>query len=52
MAWDTMAVLMAAYQSSEAGGGFVDVRGIIGSREFGPEEGPQPDILPEVFQTA
>ena len=42
MAWDTMAVLMAGYESAEKQGQFVDVSELIGSREFKENEMPDP----------
>ncbi len=49
MAWDTMAVLMAAYESSEQGGGWVDIREYTG-RPFEPHEMPSPERFGRVFQ--
>ena len=49
MAWDTMAVLMAGYESSEKGGGFVDIREYT-SREFDPRVWPDPEKFGRVFQ--
>ncbi|MDA1276667.1 MAG: Gfo/Idh/MocA family oxidoreductase [Verrucomicrobia bacterium] len=50
MAWDTMAVLMAGYESSEKNGQFVDLREIIASREFEENEIPNPNQFGRVFQ--
>lgn len=50
MAWDTMAVLMAAYESSERNGAFVDVSEYVQAREFGPNELPDPRKFGAVFQ--
>jgi predicted dehydrogenase len=50
MAWDTMAVLMAAYESSEKDGKFVDLSEFVHGREFTPEELPDPRRLGAVFQ--
>ena len=50
MAWDTMAVLMAAYESSEREGAFVDVSESVQAREFGPNELPDPRRFGAVFQ--
>ncbi|MCR9115349.1 MAG: Gfo/Idh/MocA family oxidoreductase [bacterium] len=50
MAWDTMAVLMAAYQSSEQQGEFVDVSEFIAAREFTAAELPDPTQFGAVFQ--
>ena len=50
MAWDTLAVLMAAYESSENEGAFVDISEFINSREFSPEELPNPREFGAVFQ--
>lgn len=51
MAWDTMAVLMAAYESSEKGSAFVDISEYSRGREFTENEGPHPADFGEVFQT-
>lgn len=50
MAWDTMAVLMAAYESSEKGGTFVDLTALAEGREFLPDELPDPRQFGAVFQ--
>jgi len=50
MAWDTMAVLMAAYESGEKDGAFVDLTEWTQSREFSPEELPDPKQFGAVFQ--
>ena len=51
MAWDTMAVLMAGYESAEAGGGFVDVTEYTTSgRAFQAHEMPEPHRFGTVFQ--
>ncbi len=50
MAWDTMAVLMAGYESSEKDGAFVDIGEYIQGREFGAEEMPAAEHLGKVFQ--
>lgn len=50
MAWDTMAVLMAGYESSEAGGGFVDLTEDIERRTFTAEELPDPRQFGHVLQ--
>lgn len=50
MAWDTMAVLMAAYESSEKGGGFIDLRDLTSARAFLPHEMPDPARFGAVFQ--
>jgi predicted dehydrogenase len=50
LAWDTLAVLMAGYESSAAGGGFVDLRPHLESREFLPHELPDPRRFGAVFQ--
>ena len=49
MAWDTMAVLMAGYESSEKGGGFVDISEYT-RRPFEPREMPDPETIQEVYQ--
>jgi predicted dehydrogenase len=50
MAWDTMAVLLAGYESSERDAAMVDVGELIRAREFTREEGPSPAALESVFQ--
>lgn len=52
MAWDTMAVLMAAYESAENNGAAVSVSDLIDGRTFTPEEMPDPTRVTEVFQRA
>ena len=49
MAWDTMAVLMASYESSDNGGGFVDISEYC-QREFTSQEMPDPATFGSVFQ--
>lgn len=50
MAWDTMAVLMAGYESAEGGSGFVDVSEYCSTREFNANEMPDPHRFGAVFQ--
>ena len=50
LAWDTLAVLMAGYESSAAGGGFVDLEPYLAAREFLPAELPDPRRFGSVFQ--
>ena len=50
MAWDTMAVIMASYESSEQGAVMVDVGEYISGRSFSEDEAPAPDHLDRVFQ--
>ena len=50
MAWDMMASIMAAYESSEKGGGFVDLDEYISGRTFEERELPHPDQFGRVFQ--
>ena len=50
MAWDTMAVLMAAYESSEKHGASVDLTEFIRGREFFENELPDPRRFGAVFQ--
>ncbi|MEQ8791607.1 MAG: Gfo/Idh/MocA family oxidoreductase [Pirellulaceae bacterium] len=50
MAWDTMAVLMASYESSEKHGAFVDVSEYVASRAFEKHEMPDPYTFGRVFQ--
>jgi len=49
-AWDTLAVLMAGYESSEKGGGFVDISEYTLGRAFEPREMPDPDSVRDVFE--
>lgn len=50
LAWDTLAVLMASYESSAAGGGFVELRPYLDARKFLPQELPDPRRFGSVFQ--
>ena len=50
MAWDTMAVLMAAYESSEKDAVFIDISDITSSRTFEASELPSPEHFIGVFQ--
>ena len=50
LAWDTLVVLMAGYESSEAEGRFVDLTPYVAAREFTPEELPDPRQARAVFQ--
>jgi hypothetical protein len=50
MAWDTMAVLMAGYESSERDGAFVSVQEYVDGRQFTPHEMPDPRQFGAVFQ--
>ena len=51
MAWDTMAVLMAGYESAEGSGGFVDITEYTTSgRMFESRELPDPLAFGTVFQ--
>jgi hypothetical protein len=50
LAWDTLAVLMTAYESSAAGGGFVELKPYRESRKFSPQELPDPRRFGAVFQ--
>ena len=51
MAWDTMAVLMAAYESADADCRFIDVTDYTtNGRQFEATEMPQPDHFGSVFQ--
>lgn len=50
MAWDTMAILMAAYESSAAGGAMVDLSAYTTARTFEPHELPDPHVFGRVFQ--
>ena len=50
LAWDTLAVLMAGYESSEVGGQFVDLQPYLAARTFLPHELPDPRHFGGVFQ--
>lgn len=51
MAWDTMAVLMAAYESADSGGGVVDISEFTtAGRAFEAREMPDPARFGAVFQ--
>jgi predicted dehydrogenase len=50
MAWDTMAVLMASYESNEKHSAFVDLTEYIEGRDFDATEMPEPDKFGTVFQ--
>lgn len=51
LAWDTIAVLMAAYESSDAGGRFIDLEPYLAARSFESTELPDPRRFGRVFQT-
>jgi hypothetical protein len=50
LAWDTLAVLMASYESSAARGGFIELAPYVAGREFLPHELPDPLRFGAVFQ--
>jgi predicted dehydrogenase len=50
LAWDTLAVLMAACESSAAGGKFVELQPYVDGRTFLPHELPDPRRFGAVFQ--
>lgn len=50
LAWDTLAVLMAGYESSANGGGFVDLAPYTQARAFTASEFPAPRRFGAVFQ--
>ena len=51
MAWDTMAILMAGYESSDQAGAAVDITEYTTSgRQFGNQEIPNPALFGNVFQ--
>ena len=52
MARDTMAVLMAGYESNDKNGAFVDVGEFVSGREFQENEMPTPELFGRVFQRA
>jgi predicted dehydrogenase len=51
MAWDTMAILMAGYESSDQAGAAVDITEYTtNGRQFGSQEIPNPVLFGNVFQ--
>lgn len=50
LAWDTLAVLMAGYESSEHSGSFVDLTPYLQARSFPAAECPDPTRFGAVFQ--
>jgi hypothetical protein len=50
LAWDTLAVLMAGYESAAAGGAFIDLQPYLNLRQFLPQELPDPRRFGAVFQ--
>ncbi|MGE3778157.1 MAG: Gfo/Idh/MocA family protein [Pirellulaceae bacterium] len=50
LAWDTLAVLMAGYESSEADGRFIDLERYRSACDFPLEELPQPRLTETIFQ--
>ena len=50
MAWDSMAVLMAAYESAEKDSVFVDISEYVEGRAFDETEMPAPGVVEQVFQ--
>ena len=50
MAWDTMAVLMAGYESAEQASQFIDVTEYCQTEEFAADEMPDPQQFGSVFQ--
>src|SRR5262249_51650934 len=50
LAWDTLAVLMAGYESSAAGGRFIDLEPYREARRFLPGELPDPRRVRPGFQ--
>lgn len=52
MAWDSMAALMAAYESSERGCALVDITEYTQERTFKPEKLPNPALAGRVFESA
>ncbi|MCP4640239.1 MAG: hypothetical protein GY851_07405 [bacterium] len=50
MAWDTMAVLMAGYESAEKAAAFVDLTEYLAGRSFSEDEMPNPAKSGAVFQ--
>jgi hypothetical protein len=53
MAWDTMTILMAGYESSEQAGAAVDITEFTtNGRQFEDREIPNPALFGSVFQRA
>ena len=50
MAWDTMAVLMAAYESSDKNAVFINLTEYLEARTFDNTEIPNPEKFGTVFQ--
>lgn len=50
MAWDTMAILMAGYESAEKGSLFIDISEYVEARAFPPEVLPDPVEFGDVLQ--
>ena len=50
LAWDTLAVLMAGYESSAAGSRFIDLEPYRTAREFLPGELPDPRRFGAILQ--
>ena len=50
LAWDTLAVLMAGYESAEKDARFIDISDYTLGRDFAPEAAPDPMLVEEVLQ--
>jgi hypothetical protein len=50
MAWDTMSVLMASYESNEKDAVFIDISEYTEGRSFTESEIPNPSDFGTVFQ--
>ena len=50
LAWDTLAVLMAGYESAEKDSRFIDISDYTLGRDFAPEAAPDPMLVEEVLQ--
>lgn len=50
LAWDTLAVLMAGYESAEQDSRFIDISEYTLGRDFPPEVAPDPLLVDEVLQ--
>ena len=50
LAWDTLAVLMAGYESAEKGSPFIDISEYTLGRDFSPEVAPDPLLVEEVLE--
>ena len=50
LAWDTLAVLLGGYESSEKQGALIDLSDVTSARTFSDNEIPSPENFGNVFQ--